>query len=146
MMMRRMPGAGPLAAPPLALLTATAVQWRAAGRQVRLCVHPDEPRLVERYLRLGQALYAHSLTTPWDIAEAVVRLLLDTAADRALPMRWRTLCVDYVCRPLIELARLADTAEQQQQLAALRWRLARLDLDPGNSLYPGNEEAGYTLD
>lgn len=142
MMMRRISGARPLAA----VLTATAVQWRAAGRQVRLCVHPDEPRLVERYLRLGQALYAHSLTTPWDISEAMVRLLLDTAADRALPMRWRTLCADYVCRPLVELARLSDSAAQRQQLAALHWTLARLDLDPENSLYPGIEEAGYVPD
>lgn len=105
-------------------------KWDWARTQVRLCAYPDEPRLIEHFLDLGRHMLAQQRMSAWDLAWQSAQLLLDTAADQALPPHWRTLCLDHLYIPLDELARCADSAERQQRLAGLRWRLAMLD--PGS--------------
>ncbi len=105
-------------------------RWRLAGMRVRLCVHPDEPRLVNRYLAAADELHiAHGLPR-WEIALETAWLLVAVAADRGLPMHWRCLCLDHVHRPLAMLVRLADDDQRWRQCMTLRWELSQLDLDP----------------
>lgn len=112
-------------------------KWDWARTQVRLCAYPDEPRLIEHFLDLGRHMLAQQRMSAWDLAWQSAQLLLDTAADRALPPHWRTLCLDHLYIPLDELARHADSAERQQRLAGLRWRLATLHLESrGGELRP----------
>ncbi len=118
--------------------TDAAERWRKAGRHVRICAHPDEPRLIERYLALGTELHLQHGLPLWNIALESAWLLHGTAADRALPMHWRTLCVDYIHRPLSVLDSLADTETRAHQRAQFRWQLALLDMDPVHSLHPGS--------
>ena len=68
--------------------------WRWMSRQIRCGMDPDEPRLIEHYLAEGRYLACCTATSPWTIAETSFRLLLDTAADVALPWHWRTYGLD----------------------------------------------------
>ena len=99
-------------------------KWKRARMQVRLCTDPDEPRLVEQVFDVGRGVLAQGQMSPWEVAWQSAQLLLDTAADPALPLHWRSLCLDHLHIPLQELARCADDAARLQQLAELRWRLA----------------------
>lgn len=99
-------------------------KWKRARMQVRLCTNPDEPRLVEQVFDVGHGVLAQGQLSRWDVAWQSAQLLLDTAADPALPLHWRALCLDHLHLPLQELARCADDATRLQQLAELRWRLA----------------------
>ncbi len=112
-------------------LAAAFEQWRLAGLRVRLCAHPDEPRLVARYLAAGDELRALGLSA-WEIALESAWLLVAVAGDRALPMHWRCLCLDQVHRPLATIERLAVDDNRRQLQQALRWELARLDLAPSD--------------
>jgi hypothetical protein len=68
------------------------------SRQIRCALDPDEPRLIEHYLAEGRYLSCCTATSPWTVAETTFRLLLDTAADVALPWHWRSHCLDQAWR------------------------------------------------
>lgn len=121
--------------------TDPAERWRRAGQRVRLGIDPDEPRLVERYLDLARSLAPTTALSAWECARQTTQLLLDTAADPALPMHWRQLCTDYLHRPLSELAAIASDETRQAVLRRLRWQLATLDLNPDHSVDPGADQA-----
>lgn len=110
-------------------LAAAFEQWRLAGLRVRLCAHPDEPRLVARYLAAGDELRVLGLPA-WEIALESAWLLVAVAGDRALPMHWRCLCLDHVHRPLAVIERHTIDDQRRRLQQALRWELARLDLAP----------------
>ncbi len=102
-------------------------KWKRVRMQVRLCTDPDEPRLVEQADELGRGLLAQGQFSRWELAWQSAQLLLDTAADPALPLHWRALCLDHLHVPLQDLARSADDDARLRQLRELRWRLASFD-------------------
>lgn len=107
-------------------------KWRWAGLRIRLALYPDDPQLVDEYLGVGRWLHQHGGHAAWPVASEAARLLMATAADPALPMYWRSLCLDNVYRPLDQLAQLAGEDPQRLDLARLRYRLARLDVSPAD--------------
>ena len=64
----------------------------------------------------------------WEAYWRAAELLASTAADRALPNHWRHLCLDHLHHPMAQLAGCAFSPQQKARLAALRWRIANLDL------------------
>lgn len=121
--------------------------WERAGRQVRLCVDPNEPLLIERYLDLERALHlgAPASDVPadwqWEWAWRSACLLMETASDAVLPMHWRWLCLDHVHRPLDTLASLVDSEVRRRLFAGLSWQLANLRMEPGESVWAADETA-----
>ncbi|MFT4045695.1 MAG: hypothetical protein QM661_03270 [Solimonas sp.] len=110
-------------------------RWRHAGRKIRIGCDPDEPRHIDRYLQLAHELHRQHGLPCWDLHVRCAGLLLNTADDRALPMHWRCLCVDALHKPLAILAEHAGSEARRRHLSQLRWRMARLDLDPAHSLH-----------
>jgi hypothetical protein len=102
---------------------------RWMSRQIRCAMDPDEPRLIEHYLAEGRYLACCTATSPWIIAETSVRLLLDTAADIALPWHWRSYGLDQAWQPLRELERLSQCLKRWQRYPR---QLATCELQPLN--------------
>lgn len=108
--------------------------WRWMSCQIRCAMDPDEPRLIEHYLAEGRYLGCCTAASPWTIAQTSFRLLLDTAADTALPWHWRTLCLDQAWRPLRDLERLALCTCRLKRWQSYTWQLATCQLQPSISL------------
>lgn len=100
------------------------------SRQIRCAMDPDEPRLIEHYLAEGRYLSCCTATSPWTVAETSFRLLLDTAADIALPWHWRSLCLDQAWRPLREMERLSLCKCRLNRWQRYTWQLATCELQP----------------
>ena len=105
-------------------------QWHWMGLCIRLALYPNEPSLIQEYLWNGRKLHAADDDAQWRVATEAACLLLDCAADRALPLHWRGVCVDNLYRPLHQLAGLARSDAQRAGLSRLQRRLARLDISP----------------
>lgn len=104
--------------------------WHWQGFRIRCALQPDEPRLLDQHEFHGAQLAQQGCIEPWRLTVSTLELLLDTAADRALPWHWRSLCLDRTWRPLFGMQQLACTLEQQRKLNGLRNRLATLRLQP----------------
>lgn len=138
------------------IVTPAVAAWERAGLQVRLCVDPDEPLLIERYLDLERVLQRRETGScddsrwdqRWDWAWRSACLLMETASDAALPMHWRWLCLDHVHRPLHTLSTLADSEVRRRLFAGLSWQLANLRIGPDDRFCPGCEAPsnGYSDD
>jgi len=105
-------------------------RWHRLGTRIRCALEPDEPRLLELYLFETRYLVAWEPLPAWQLFEKSYQLLLDTAADVALPWHWRGLCLDHAYRPLCDLRRLAGDAERRQRLQQLSRRLATQPMAP----------------
>ena len=104
--------------------------WHWQGWRIRCALQPDEPRLLDLYELHGCKLVRSGQLNAWSMWQRLLQLLLDSAADRALPWHWRSLCLDHTWRPLYALNQLAATRQQQLRLNQLRNRLATLRLQP----------------
>lgn len=104
--------------------------WQRQGLRVRLALQPDEPRLIEDYLALGEVLAGDEGADAWALRERMLVLLLDTAEDRALPLVWRLCCVDACCRPLGRLGSMLHDDRSAARLQGLARRLALLSFSP----------------
>ncbi|MFM2348627.1 MAG: hypothetical protein RL654_3380 [Pseudomonadota bacterium] len=102
--------------------------WQRLALRIRCALTPDEPRLLAQHLAAAQSLVLRGHLSAREAATRCLGLLLDTAADPLLPQHWRQACLDHAARPLAQLAALAVTAAQHEELAAWRWRLAHLDV------------------
>lgn len=107
--------------------------WYWQGFRIRCALLPDEPRLLDQHMLHSSLLIERGLMNPWDVASTLLRLLLDTASDPALPWHWRSTCLDYVYRPLQVLQHLADDRAKQHSVSLMRNRLATLQLMPSLS-------------
>ena len=105
-------------------------RWHRLGTRIRCALEPEEPRLLELYLFETRYLVAWEPLPAWQLFEKSYQLLLDTAADIALPWHWRNLCLDHAYRPLHELRRLASDAEHTRRLRQLAGRLAAQPMAP----------------
>ena len=123
-----------MTAGPASLLSDPEWPWRKAGLAVRLCANAQEPRLIPRYLDLADDLGQLLQGADWRIAAQSAALLLHTAADRALPLHWRSLCADHLHRPLRQLSQHALAPARALELRALHAQFAQLRLDPISDL------------
>ncbi len=104
--------------------------WHWQGFRIRCALQPDEPRLLDQHEFHGIQLAQQGWIEPWRLTASTLELLLDTAADQALPWHWRSLCLDHAWRPLLGMQQLACDLAQQRTLNRLRNRLATLRLQP----------------
>lgn len=109
-------------------------RWLWSATRIRCALAPNEPRLIPYYLDEGLALVRGAELSAWDAARQSAELLVRTAADRVLPGHWRHLCLDHVHLPIARMSCCAVSQRQQAQLAAIRWRVATLDLSSSTSL------------
>lgn len=114
--------------------------WYWQGWRIRCALFSDEPRQLDHYMLHAGLLIEQGVMSPWRVSSTVLRLLLDTASDPALPWHWRSLCLDHVYRPMRVLQHLADDCGKQRSLNQMRNRLATLQLLP--SLTPAELEQG----
>lgn len=101
---------------------------------IRCALKPNEPRLIEGFMRLGLVLVERGQLSPWQQSRTCLNLLIDTAKDTALPWHWRTLCLDCAWRPLHSLRQLITTPAQQQYFDKMRYQLTGLQLQPSLSV------------
>lgn len=111
-------------------------RWRFLAMRVRCALHPDRPEAIEQLFRMGGLLYEHGDIDAWQLAHQTATVLVDTAADSALPWHWRCQCLDHVARPLGVMRHISDmqqlppheATECRRVLQALSQRLACLEL------------------
>lgn len=115
---------------------ATTEQWRRLGMQIRLALHPDDPRIVRTYLMHAEALIAEGRCPPWPMHDRSLSLLLDTACDALLPIAWRLTCLDACCRPLGQLGALVHDDTSAARLRLLARRLASFSCNPCEPSHP----------
>lgn len=107
--------------------------WQAQALRIRCALLPDDPRQFDLHEAHGRQIAARGGLDRWQMWRQVAELLLDTAADPALPLHWRSQCLDRLWRPLYALQQLASDHDRRQRLSSLRNRLARLHLAPSIS-------------
>ncbi|MFH6598914.1 FagA protein [Ectopseudomonas khazarica] len=107
--------------------------WHWQGLRIRCALLPDDPRLFDLHEAQGRQLVAQGRLDAWRMWWHLAQLLLDSAADPALPWHWRSQCLDRAWRPLYALQVLASDRRRLLRLDALRSRLAHLRLAPSLS-------------
>lgn len=113
--------------------SASLAQWHRQAMQVRLALHPDEPRLIAAYLSTGSGLVATHGHSPWQVHDRMLSLLLATAYDALLPIVWRMTCLDACCRPMGALGALVCDDATALRLRSLAHRLASFSYNPADS-------------
>jgi len=118
--------------------------WRWQGLRIRCGLAPDDAQLPLRHWHHGLHLVEGGALAPWALAKGMLRLMLEVAADTALPWHWRANCLDFAYVPLQALQRMANCRPRQRQLMQLRNQLATLRMAPSltpNELAEGNPYA-----
>ncbi len=107
--------------------------WHWQGMRIRCALSPDAAYLPLQHWHHGLALVQRGALEPWQLARNMLRLVLEVAADSALPWHWRMLCLDFAYIPLRALERMAGSRLRQREL--MRWRnhLATLRMTPSLS-------------
>lgn len=111
-------------------------RWNLLAMRVRCGLSPDDPRAIDHLFTMGGYLYESGDASAWEVAHRTASLLIDTAADDALPWQWRCRCLDQVARPLgvmQHIGRMSDTpphlgSEYRRTTQGLLQRLSRLDI------------------
>lgn len=113
--------------------TAALAHWHRLAMQVRLALHPNEPRLIAAYLRAGERLVARHGHSSWQVHDRMLSLLLTTAYDALLPIVWRMCSLDACCRPMGALGALVCDGATALRLRSLSHRLASFSYNPSDS-------------
>jgi hypothetical protein len=98
------------------------VRWERMHVAIRCGLHATQPTLIRIYLGLGRWLVQRGLLDDLVANERMLRLLLDTARDEALPWFWRSVCLEHTAMPVARLTTLL----KQQDLKAVDTVAARL--------------------
>ena len=98
---------------PLRPLPTPVERWQRIGLGIRLAYNPNKPGVIACYLGLGRHLAKQGLLDECDTQRRMLRLLLQSGGDVALPWRWRHACLEFAVHPLARLRQQAD-AEQLQ--------------------------------
>ncbi|MFT7724805.1 MAG: hypothetical protein QM788_18560 [Roseateles sp.] len=103
-------------------------RWQRMALGVRLAYHPSRPCSIGCYVGVGRALVRHGFLPELEAEQRMYRLLLQTAADLALPPAWRQHCLSHALHPLARLTTLL--AHDPFTVTALhaRWDLAHRQL------------------
>lgn len=98
-------------------------RWQRIGLGVRLAYNPWYPAVIRCYLVAGNRLVRAQVQPDEAVQRCMLKLLLQTAEDEALPWAWRCACQEHAVFPL---ARLATLARQAQAAPPTTW-LERTD-------------------
>ncbi len=74
--------------------------WQRLGEAVRCAYAPDRPDLIRDYLDAGEVCMHAACASELQVAHRSLQLLLRTALDQALPLRWREACLIHSAGPL----------------------------------------------
>ncbi|MDP1532260.1 MAG: hypothetical protein Q8N44_17240 [Rubrivivax sp.] len=95
------------------------LRWERMQIAVRCGLHAGHPSLIRIYLGLGQRLARQGLASEAVTLQRMLRVLLATADDVALPWFWRSACLEHVDLPMARLV-----AQPGSSAAAASWQLA----------------------
>ena len=115
-------------------------RWDRIGLGVRLAYNPWHAPAIRCYLEAGSQLVRDGLRGEREVQERMLTVLLQTAADRGLPWRWRSACHEHMVWPLARLATRWRLGERSIDMA--RWQ-ARVDA-AGASLLQSLQGGGET--
>ncbi len=108
-------------------------RWDRLQVALRCAFYPDQPGLIRTYLGVGQRLVALGVLDEVPAQQRMLQVLLQTAADSALPWAWRSACLEHVDRPLARwcsLLRLHDPLAVAALHAAVQAAREQLPLAP----------------
>lgn len=89
------------------------VRWERMHVAIRCGLHATQPPLIRTYLGLGRWLVQRGLLDDRGANQRMLRLLLDTARDEALPWFWRSVCLEYTAMPVAQLTTLLRQQDPQ---------------------------------
>jgi len=81
-------------------------RWQRLHLLIRCALQHDDPALVRQYLACGTLLTRRAALAPIPTQRRMLELLLQTAADPALPWFWRSVCLEHTTQPLARLSAL----------------------------------------
>ena len=76
------------------------------GLGIRCAYHPGRPGVVRCWLALGAKIARSGHEPELRMQQRMLRLLLATARDEALPWFWRSVCFEYTAMPAARLRTL----------------------------------------
>jgi len=82
------------------------MRWERMHVAIRCGLHASQPTLIRIYLGLGRWLVQQGLVDEQRANRCMLRLLLDTARDEALPYFWRSVCLEHTAMPVARLTTL----------------------------------------
>ncbi len=104
-----------------AMLEASALQ-----RQVRYGTSPDDPNILESYLRSSELSASYSKKLAKLKSRKALNTLVETICDDLVPNHWRELCLNNLYRPLASLYKLAKNEEERSLLNKEHYRISVL--------------------
>jgi hypothetical protein len=110
-------------------------RWDRLGLSVRCAYCPHNSNLIRCYLALGGLLVRRGLLTELAANHRVLKLLLQTAGDEALPWFWRSVCIEHTALPqarLVSQLKLHDPLAVEGVLAAVQQTRDALPCQPGH--------------
>lgn len=78
-------------------------RWQRTQMHVRCGLSIEEPGCVRLYLHTGLKIARSGLRPTGVVHLTMLRTLLETAQDEALPWFWRSVCLEHVNLPLAQL-------------------------------------------
>lgn len=81
-------------------------RWDRIGLGIRLAYNPWHPPVIRCYLHSGQQLVGAGVLDEARAQRRMLAVLVQTAADEALPWCWRSACHEHTVFPLARLATL----------------------------------------
>lgn len=117
-------------------------RWERMGLGVRCAYNPQRPEVLCHYVQAGRRLSLLQPEQEARVQRRMLDLLLNTAADEALPWRWRAVCLEHTVWPLARLTSLLGRGARGANgvSAELAQRVQQISEQLG--LPPASERAG----
>jgi hypothetical protein len=107
------------------------LRWERLHLAIRCGLNTRQPALVRVYLGLGRWLVRQGQLDDAAANQRMLQMLLDTAADAALPWLWRSICLEHTTMPMARLCTLLqDCKPEALHLLQARLQLARQNPHP----------------
>lgn len=107
-------------------------RWERIGLGVRCAYNPQRPEVLCCYVQAGRRLSRLEPEREAQIQRRMLDLLLNTAADEALPWHWRAVCLEHTVWPLSRLTSLLGNAcDATEALGQLEHRVQRVGTQLG---------------
>ena len=117
-------------------------RWERIGLGVRCAYNPQRPEVLCHYVQAGRRLSRQLPEQEARVQRRMLDLLLNTAADEALPLHWRAGCLVQTVWPLARLTSLLGSGARGANgvSAELAQRVQQIGEQLG--LPPASERAG----
>ena len=88
-------------------------RWDRIGIGIRCAYNPWLPPVILLYLQAGRRLVSAGVMDDAVVQRRMLKLLMQTAGDEALPLPWRRACLEHTTRPRGRLGRLLARFEPE---------------------------------